>query len=454
MNKLYFSFLIFALALNINGQQLKFDQLWSDPSVVRHINENTEKHRKGNAVIEIKDKDGNPVSNALIEVHQKTHEFLFGCNLFVLGQLETPELNEKYENAFSGLFNFATLPFYWRGLEPNEGHPRFAEDSEPIWRRPPPDKLLKWCKENGITAKGHALIYAKTKFMPDWTAKNDPELFLKQAKKHMTEIAERYRDDIVIWDVLNEEIHRIRHLDQWHKVPDPMDYLAWSFKVAGSLFPGNVKLLNNEGFKQVHPGFKQVQNYEGEYESSFKYLLNKGIRVDGMGIHYHIYEGMREEMLEGKILTPEHFFEVYEQLGQLNLPMYVTEITIAGSGDNGSVKQADIVENLYRLWFSTPNMAGLTWWNLADGTAYGNENNALGGLLDKEMNPKPAYNVLDKLINQEWQTNITIESDSKGEANFRGFYGKYQIIVKYMDKEFEQEINLKKDSNNIYTIKL
>ena len=34
-----------------------------------------------------------------------------------------------------------------------------------------------------------------------------------------------------------------------------------------------------------------------------------------------------------------------------------------------------------------------TWYD-ADGTAFQNENTALGGLLDKEMNPKPAFQAL------------------------------------------------------------
>jgi len=116
-------FFIFALTLHINAQQSNYDKIWSDSSLNSRINENIEKYRKSDAIIEVKDKDGNPVSNASIEVHQKTHEFLFGSNIFVLGQLSKAELNQKYESAFTNLFNFATLPFYWRGLEPQEGKP-------------------------------------------------------------------------------------------------------------------------------------------------------------------------------------------------------------------------------------------------------------------------------------------------------------------------------------------
>jgi hypothetical protein len=74
-------------------------------------------------------------------------------------------------------------------------------------------------------------------------------------------------------------------------------------------------------------------------------------------------------------------------------------------------------------------MAGVTWWNLGDGTAYENENKALGGLLDGDMNPKPAYRELDQLINHEWKTRLTLKTDANGKAGFRGFHGKYLLRV-------------------------
>ena len=119
---------------------------WNDPEVVSRIEIDTEQYRKADAVLRILDDEGRPIDGAKVRVEQQTHEFLFGCNLFVLDQLPTPELNAKYEKAFTKLFNFATLPFYWGDLEPEQGKPRFAEGASYIWRRPPPDRLLAWCK--------------------------------------------------------------------------------------------------------------------------------------------------------------------------------------------------------------------------------------------------------------------------------------------------------------------
>ncbi|MCX6898596.1 MAG: endo-1,4-beta-xylanase [Verrucomicrobia bacterium] len=435
MKTIVFASLLFTAATQAEIPET-FQRLWNDPAVAGRIDRDIEKHRKGDATIKVIGKDGKPLANATVEVRQQAHEFLFGCNLFVLDQLPTPELNAKYECAFTNLFNFATLPFYWRDLEPEQGKHRFAEDSPRIWRRPPPDRLVKWCKANGITPKGHALMYAKNKFMPDWTARTDAEAFRRQGAKHMAEIAARYKRDIPIWDAVNEEIPRRVHFQEWHAVPD--DYLAWCFQEAGRLFPKDVKLMINDGQLQAH-----YDTYD--YMALVKELLQGGVRVEGIGMQFHV---SRDSVLSGKLYVPAHLQDVYSQLGRLGLPLYITEITIPGVGENGAELQAAIVANLYRLWFSTPMMAGVTWWNLGDGTAYENENKALGGLLDKEMNPKPAYRELDRLINHEWKTRLTLTTDANGKASFRGFHGTYGYTTRVGSKKVEGTFCLQRGAKN------
>ena len=91
--------------------------------------------------------------------------------------------------------------------------------------------------------------------------------------------------------------------------------------------------------------------------------------------------------------------------------------------------QCRVVRDIYRLWFASPNMAGITWWNLGDGTAYGNEGVAGGGLTDHDFRPKPACKALDQLINHDWRTNLEAKSDANGNVSFRGFHGTYQVEV-------------------------
>ena len=80
-------------------------------------------------------------------------------------------------------------------------------------------------------------------------------------------------------------------------------------------------------------------------------------------------------------------------------------------------------------------MKSIVWWNLVDGyAAYAplgsceGENRYGGGLLRFDMTEKPAYKVLDRLINHEWKTSLETELDSDS-LSFRGFYGEYEITI-------------------------
>ena len=125
-----------------------------------------EANRKGYAYLKVVDAEGKPVENAHLRIRQKTHEFKYGANLFMLGEFPDEEQNRKYEAYYAQAFNMATLPFYWNTLEPEQGKPRFAKDSPKIYRRPAPDLCLEYCEANGIMPKAHCLNY--TAFMPIW----------------------------------------------------------------------------------------------------------------------------------------------------------------------------------------------------------------------------------------------------------------------------------------------
>lgn len=80
-------------------------------------------------------------------------KFLFGCNFF-----RHPEAGSEYDQQFKKLFNFATLPFYWRSFEPEQGQPSFTKT----------DEMVSWLKLAGITPKGHPLVWFHDIGLPHW----------------------------------------------------------------------------------------------------------------------------------------------------------------------------------------------------------------------------------------------------------------------------------------------
>lgn len=93
----------------------------------RKISEGIEKYRKGDLKIALIDENGKAVEGAKIKITQKSHEFRFGANIFMLDELETEKKNEDYKKYFADIFNMATLPFYWDTLEPECGKPRYEK---------------------------------------------------------------------------------------------------------------------------------------------------------------------------------------------------------------------------------------------------------------------------------------------------------------------------------------
>lgn len=408
-----------------------YQRRWNDKAVNDRIQANIEQYRKGEATIAVVDAAGKPLSDVRIELEQTGHDFLFGCNAFVLGQLKTAEANRQYEEAFAQLFNFATVPFYWAGTEPARGELRYQEGGRDIWRRPPTDRYLSFAEKYGITLKGHPLLWHAHN--PDWLPKNPDEL-RELYRKRFREIAQRYGDKIPIWEVVNESLV----CDKKYPLLTPdRAYVTWAFREVAPLFPAKTTLMINE---VNFSNFGTPDN--SRYFTQVKSLLADSVPVRGIGFQFHHF---RREQLNKHLVSadcdPVKLLNLYEAFGQFKLPLFITEITIPSAGPDGEVLQAEVVRNYYRLWFSAPMMHGITWWNLGDGTAIEGENEAQGGLADGALKPKAAYRALDDLINREWKTKATATSDAKGSAQFSGFFGKYQVRLTRGGKSQTVEIN-------------
>ncbi|WP_302145705.1 endo-1,4-beta-xylanase [uncultured Parabacteroides sp.] len=402
-------------------------KIWN-PDVQASIDKNIEQYRKGDAVLEVP-------SGITVKIEQLSHSFIFGGNIFLFGQLETTQQNKQYENTFGALFNSATLPFYWKTLEPKQGKPRYTAGSSYIFRRPPVDPILEFCESNKIMAKGHAIIYGMRRWgHPDWMPADRKEMEF-YFEKHIQELASRYKDRIRMWDVVNEPV------DQANRGIMPDDYTYKSYKWAMKYFPESVIFnINDIDFKSGIP-------YTRRYVEIARNMKDRGIRIDNVGAQMHIFNPVEaQKIAEGdNILTPAKLTEVVDCLNEVGRPVHVSEVTVCApdSTSKGSAIQAVIAENLYRFWFSCPNITGITWWNVVDGGGAPGEP-SYSGLYDKGMNKKPVYETLDKLINREWKTSLIVTSDAQGVVCFRGFKGHYRATWTNENGEMEiQEFDIK-----------
>lgn len=432
-------------------------KLWTT-ELQQKIDQNIEKYRKANAIVKLEGiQEGTKV-----RIEQLEHDFQFGANIFNFDQLGSPLLNEKYKELFGTLFNSATLPFYWKTFEPEQGKPRYRasfEDSEEYWnkqrkpweeyhwRRPAPEKIIEFCESKEIHMHGHPIIWGNTRWNhPLWVPKdsNNIEEMEQLFNKRIIEICSYYKDRIPSWDIVNESVEPVSGKPRYGVMPD--DYTFKSFKLAEKTFPSSVTFCINDSWRPVYPPF-------------IRDLISRGAKIDVVGLQMHIFNSQScLDIADGKTVfpnntswKPQDVLQYLESLDSLGRPIHLSEITIPSPG-NAPVDnkiQAVIARNMYRLWFSWPGIYRITWWNLVDDCGAPGEP-LKSGIFTRTMEPKPSFFALNNLINYEWKTSMIIRVGENGLLKFRGFKGQYRISWQDgKSKKHTAEFYLKKDGDGI-----
>ena len=422
---------------------------WTEERTARDI----EKYRKADAKVTVVDQQGQPVSGVNVRYKLKKHAFWHGANCFMLDEMESPEKNKKYKEAFAKVFNQATLPFYWNDLEPEEGKVRFTKDSVKIYRRPAPDLCLEYCDEKNITPKLHCLNYDQ--FSPMWLNADDVAEVRRQLERRIREIAQRYSEKINCMEVINETLCGFKKFDYRQSTNHFMedDLISWSFEVARKYLPHN-ELVINEATRFAWDTLRGERSW---YALSIADAIRRGADIDTIGLQYHMFH-RREDELENALpyYEPKRLFgamDFYD--AHFHKPLQVTEVTIPAysNGVEDEQVQANVIEQLYSIWFSHPAMEAVTYWNLVDGYAafapQGNmavgENYYYGGLLRFDLTPKPAYHMLEELFSHRWHTQGCAVTDSEGSVNIRGFKGEYEIVLEKNGQEMKSAFTLNGD---------
>ncbi len=395
-----------------------------------------EKYRKGYCKLRFVDENGAPLQGKQVKITQNTHDFKYGANIFMLDEFESEEDNKAYREAFKKYFNLATVPFYWDGLEPEQGKPRFNKNSKKVYRRPSPELCVEYCEENGIDAKLHCLVYDK--FTPDWLPKNDMAAMEKLYEERFRQISERYSGRLVEFEVINELLCEHGWTTQT-AVSKKEDIVKWSFDLARKYFPNEI-LVFNEGNPIIDAAWK---GYRAPYYMLLENALLKGVSIDKIGLQHHDFRGAtsttrevyeRDVMTGSKMFCPKRLYKGLDVYASLGLPLELTEITVPTFGESPEDEelQADLLEVLYTVCFGHEAVDTLVYWNVPDGYAYddpnnGNwrENNCKGGLLHHDLTPKKSAERLWELFNKKWHTELTLVTDENGYVEFRGFYGDY-----------------------------
>ena len=422
------------------------------------VNADIEKYRKGTMKIAVTDENGNAKKDVKLIAKQKSHAYKYGANLFMLDEFETEEKNKQYRQKFAEAFNLATLPFYWNSTEPEKGRTRYSKDSEKLYRRPPADLCLEYCKEKGIEPKVHCINYEST--TPKWL-KDEPAHVVKfYIERRMEELSQRYADIIPSWEVTNEcfNNYEIMKKDFASVFYTENDFAEWSFITADKYFPQNHLIINDNAVFDNDYNF--FWGNRSPYYMQIERMLLKGVtHLDSIGMQFHSFLPRdKEHILTESRYNPQRLYEVLDKYAELGKKMQITEMTIPAysASEEDEYIQAELIRNLYKIFFSHKSMEATIYWNVPDGYAAfaplgdmtQGENVYYGGLLRHDLSEKPAFKVIKELFGSVWHTEETLVTNEYGIAEVRGFYGDYELTAAADGKTHTYNASLTENKEN------
>lgn len=328
------------------------DSARANEEILSQAQERIERNRKASGILKIFGPDGRPLPSGVdLRIRQMRHKFLFGCNIFRLGRCRTPEDNAAYAEQFARLLNFATLPFYWWQYERQKGRPMDART----------DEIVRWCKERGVTTKGHPLAW--NYIDPPWLS-GTPEEIMQQQFERIARCMEQFKGDIGIWDVVNEATHYDREELKRNspKLTEAIakvgvgEYVRGAFWIARKADPQATLIINDYRTDAAYEEKVISQLVDGDHKPLY----------DIIGIQSHMHGGCW-----GAAQT----WAVCERFARFEVPLHFTETTVVSgpkldsnwtTTPEGEERQAQQVAEFYTMLFSHPAVAAITWWDFSD----------------------------------------------------------------------------------------
>jgi len=384
------------------------------------------RHRQGEGTLIVRSAGGQRIGGARVWVEQVRHDFLFGCNCFMVGRIQEAAIEEEYRRRFAAIFNYATLGFYWPAYEPERGKAQYSYT----------EQVLDWAKKNGVTCKGHPLAWDFAD--PRWLPRDFAEIS-QLSHQRVRDIIERFKGRIDIWDVVNEPTHLGRfntRMGEWAMSLGAVPYVTEHLKTARAASAKATLLVND--YRTDRPFYEILESVQKNGKNLFNTI----------GIQSHMHGG-------GWPL--KRIWTICDEYGKLELPVHFTETTVV-SGERikdqqwkptdpeGERKQAEYVPQFYTMLFAHPAVQAVTWWDFSDRGAW---QRAAAGWVRQDMSPKPVYERMLALIKGEWWTRAEGATSANGEFSTRAFYGTHRISVETPDgRKASQEVRWEKGKPN------
>ncbi len=322
----------------------------------------------------------------------------FGCHWDLI------EEHPKVQDRFAETFNYATLPFRWRRIEPRE------QEFDWTWH----DGWIQWLERKGVAMKGGGMVRFAETTLPDWVWiwENDFETIRDYVFDHIERCVQRYRGRIDHWDAVTG-----LHVEN-----------CMGFSLDQIL---ELSRVGCHAVKRADPsarvGLELIQPW-GEYYATnqrsiwpYHYAemcINAGVPFDLVGLQ--IFFGTAGKGFHCRDMLAVS--DLLDRFGTLGKPVHVTAVGVPSAcygdpqavvgkeahevGAGGvwrkhwdEVVQSDWANEFYHVAISKPFVTAVSWRDFSDHQPHYFPH---AGLLRKDLHPKIAYQRLVNIRHEIW----------------------------------------------------
>lgn len=315
---------------------------------------------------------------------------VFGCGV------ATDESTELVGTRLANAFDFVTLPFVWREIEP----------TEQTFNYKPLDGWVQALSKQRVPIKGAGLLCFDETHVPDWLFiwEHDFDTIRDLAFEHVRRVLNRYGQQVQVWDVISG-IHATNCFA--FNFEQLMELTRMAAALTKQMLPRGTAII-----EIVAPWGE----YYARNQRTIPPLLyadmtvQSGVNFDAFGLRFQF--GKPED---GSYMRD--LFQVsslIDSFAKLGKPLHISAVQVPsevpadgqksaarGNAQAGSWRgawsedlQAEWLVHFLEIVLSKPFVETVTWHGLTDHQRHGVPN---GGLLSSGMAPKAAYNRLQEM---------------------------------------------------------
>lgn len=233
------------------------------------------------------------------------------------------------------------------------------------------DRLVEFARANHMAVHGHTLVWHQQ--AAEWMFKDaagnkmtatpeNKELLLKRLEAHIRAVVGRYKDDVNVWDVVNEVVDANRpdclRRSPWYEITG-VDYIVTAFRVAREVDPDAVLLLND------------FNTYQAKKRECIYTLVSdlqaQGVPIDGIGMQMHV--NIQVPSIDSIEAAIERFAELGEvHITELDMSLYTNDTTsYAVIPDELLLQQGYRYRDIFEVLKRHADVIGsVTFWGIAD----------------------------------------------------------------------------------------